>query len=348
MQQRTAATIAFSRLLCHLVTDYQERTILEMFDLDNYIETQRFSMLHQIVLGLRKTPLMPELERSTAELNVRATDGQTPLWWAASRGDTEKVKMLLKYGADPNISDRRKCTPLMQAAQCGCWESCERLLQGGADIASRDSLGRTALHYTFNDPQAPSSSSLVAMLLAQGADIEAVDQYGVTPIFCAMQAGRPSTTAELVRCGANLAHRNLDGETPLMLAIIENIQASVQLLLERGADYTLKDNNNWTILHLAAKFADVKTLRVLSNAKLGRLNVGDEDVSGWTPEDVFLDDHENDSDYSPLATAFQDLLESIDNAKACAEEPDDAPAAGKKELERVQYAMPGDWPEEND
>jgi len=46
------------------------------------------------------------------QVNAKDSSGQTPLWDAANRGSVRVVKVLLKYGADPELAaDGEQGTP---------------------------------------------------------------------------------------------------------------------------------------------------------------------------------------------------------------------------------------------
>jgi cytohesin len=70
---------------------------------------------------------------------------QTDLHKAAYEGDAERVKELLKKGANPNTKDKKGRTPLHEAAQWGRLDVVELLLVRGADPTVKDKDGRTPL-----------------------------------------------------------------------------------------------------------------------------------------------------------------------------------------------------------
>lgn len=84
------------------------------------------------------------------------------------------------------------------------------------DIASRDSDGQTALHkYTVYDW---GSLDDVKILVSRGADVNAVNNDGYTPLHLAAMSGYPDKARFLLEHGAKLQALTKSGATPLHLA----------------------------------------------------------------------------------------------------------------------------------
>jgi ankyrin repeat protein len=66
----------------------------------------------------------------------------------------------------------------------------------------------------------------VVLLLAGGADVNAVDQYGDTPLHVAAWNLDPEGCLQLLEAGADTTVRGFHGRTPLDVAIRGNIQSS--------------------------------------------------------------------------------------------------------------------------
>ena len=64
---------------------------------------------------------------------------------AASGGETEKVKALLKAGADVDAKDNDGWTPLMLAASRGHTDTVQALLDAGADVNAKGDSSLTTL-----------------------------------------------------------------------------------------------------------------------------------------------------------------------------------------------------------
>jgi hypothetical protein len=84
-----------------------------------------------------------------------------------------------------------------RAAETGAVPQLQTLL-GQVDIDARDESGRTALMLATLSGQARA----VDMLLAHGADPNAADAQGVTPLQAAIAGDRPAIAAALRRAGA--------------------------------------------------------------------------------------------------------------------------------------------------
>jgi ankyrin repeat protein len=115
--------------------------------------------------------------------------GQTPFLRAALSGDTSSMRLLLEYGADPNIATLAGTTPLMAAAGVN-WvvaqtytESMEQSLAAvalcldlGNDINATNSMGLSALLGAVNR----GANDIVRFLAEHGADLDVVDVQGRT------------------------------------------------------------------------------------------------------------------------------------------------------------------------
>ena len=74
------------------------------------------------------------LHRAGADVNIRDSDGNTPLMMAARQGCGDEVKYLHQAGADLNIRNIYGNTAVMYAAQYRHGDIVRYLHQAGADI----------------------------------------------------------------------------------------------------------------------------------------------------------------------------------------------------------------------
>ena len=158
-----------------------------------------------------------------SDLNKTNIDGQTPLHVAATQGSYIVVKLLVEKGADPDIVDREGLTPLGRAALNGRTQIIEYLIGHGAK----------------NDPD-----QLLELVVRSG-----VTDRDIIPM--------------LQRYGANLDHRNGNGQTPLSIAIANGDRVVVKHLIQNGADVNQADGEGKTPLELARNQGDEDIIRML-------------------------------------------------------------------------------------
>ncbi|WP_217505211.1 ankyrin repeat domain-containing protein [Streptomyces lunaelactis] len=98
----------------------------------------------------------------------------------------------------------------------------------------RDRMGRTAVHYAVADGDVAG----LRMLLAGGADPDAVDEAGWTPLHFAAQAQAPLAAEALLAAGASVDVADRHGNTALSKAVFNSRGegATIRVLLEAGAD----------------------------------------------------------------------------------------------------------------
>lgn len=213
------------------------RTMFDLWHDSEWVEEQQFPPLHKIILGLRCTNVMRDVESrlsvSTAEINSPDAKGRTALAWAAARGEDDIVQLLLHYGANPNLACVTGNTPLLRAARSGSPKCVCYLIEAGAIVDWQSVQGFTALHYATyytND------RGLVETLVLAGADIEVKDSYGWTPLACTAESDAVSCATVLLAHGANTESKDVQGWTPMKRAARRNSRQVRKLLLRCRAN----------------------------------------------------------------------------------------------------------------
>ena len=123
-------------------------------------------------------------DRTQAPIDLQDEQTSTMLHWACSRGHEEVVPLLLVRGANPNMTAWEDKTPLHSAmGHDGSTRILDLLVQYGADIEARDAYGRTPLHRAVEQAAVLASRSLpqVSHMINLGADLLAQDIRGNRP-----------------------------------------------------------------------------------------------------------------------------------------------------------------------
>ncbi|MEO1614388.1 MAG: ankyrin repeat domain-containing protein [Planctomycetota bacterium] len=140
----------------------------------------------------------------------------------------------------------------------------ERCLKSGMDVNEIGAEGFSALAMAAYGGH----NDIVKVLLRAGAKVDARDREKMTPLFHAASGPAPNVVATLLDAGAEInAVGGAENYTPLMMASAENQLEVVKLLLARGADQTMVDDDGENALDFARQKGNREVVAYLQSFK---------------------------------------------------------------------------------
>lgn len=144
-------------------------------------------------------------------------------FWAAK--DASTAELCIRHGTSPNMTNKRGSTALGLFASKGKKEIMELLLDHGAHV-----YGEVSTEADETDSRLSDAS------------------YDRPPILDAAEAGTTDVLELLIKRGANIAARNLQGTTALMAAAEAANGNALRVLLDHGAQMEARDVSGCTAL----------------------------------------------------------------------------------------------------
>ena len=150
-------------------------------------------------------------------------------------------------------------------------------------ITEEDQYGKSSLHIAAIEGDVDTAE----MLISAGARIDAQDRWGRTPLMVGIYveplAEHLPVVNLLVSKGANLNLSDQDGLTALHVASLGEAEI-VQLLLSHNADVNAVDHNGMTPLHNAVLHPEIDVVKALLQAE--GIDVSIRNNEGMTPLDI--------------------------------------------------------------
>ena len=263
IQSKTGATALLYAVyrgdyrIVQLLLEHNADLVLKC-DIDNV------SVLHTVCL-LGNAKILKLLLQQNPDLNVRRSDGATPLFVSCIRFHVSLVQLLLKAQANPDIPDNNGTTPLSFAARAEYLSIVQCLLQANANLNLQDKFGATALFFAVRN----NNFKMFQCLMDANADpcIETV--IGFSAFHWACRSGLVKMVKQILK------HKSpnislINGMTPLYIACEAEQIAVVKLLIKAGANLnTLLQTDNGTITPLskACTNGNLKMIDLLLKAK---------------------------------------------------------------------------------
>jgi uncharacterized protein len=165
---------------------------------------------------------------------------------AAKFDDVSEVKSLLKKGVNPNILDANGSPMLVLAIREKSPKVINVLLgDKNIDVDLSDKNGETPLMMASIDGNLLLVKTLVTDHKAQ------LDHIGWTPLHYACAKGQLEVAQFLIANGAIVDSMSLGNTTPLMMAVQSGNEQVVKLLLDKGADLQLRNDQGLTAIDIA-------------------------------------------------------------------------------------------------
>ncbi len=211
--------------------------------------------------------IIPDLLKNGANVSAITDAGCQPLHLATS--NSAIVRSLLEHGAEVNalnpISGR---TPLHYSIKVWLTDGLLTLGEYGADCNAQDQNGDTPLHLSL---QGDLSKTVVEALLNNGADPNIRNRNGKTPLHCMTDTQDLDEVLPLLtEAGANLEAKTPGGNTVLMTLLpkCDTIYFSITLttFLKAGARLDNRDDSGRTILHQLCECSPSEVISTLVEA----------------------------------------------------------------------------------
>ncbi len=182
---------------------------------------------------------------------------------------------------------------LFQAVKNGDLDKIKRLLSEGANVNAKDYYGKTPLHYAVDKGYL----NIAKYLISKGANVNAKDDYGWTPLYYAFFDANLDMVKYLISKGANVNAKDDYGKTPLHYSDCRYLDV-IKYLIKKGADVNARDKYGHTPLnYVRGKYNDIR-YEIDKNRDLEK------------SLDLTYENEDNDLDYLYCLSKVMEILSS--------------------------------------
>lgn len=255
----------------------------------NYLDKSKSSPLHLAVRGGNIEAIRLCLATG-AKVDQQQNDKSTPLHLACTQGATEVVKLMLSSFDQVedviNLSDGACQTPLHRATIFDHTELAEYLISLGADLNAIDCKGNTPLLLASSC----GAWRTVTLLLSKGANVNVKDRCGCNFLHLAILQPKglknlPEEVLQNNSVKALLSCEDNEGCTPLHYACRLGIHDSVKNMLGLSGEVglTCKSKDKKSALHFAAQYGRINTCHRILETITDSRLLNEGDERGLTP-----------------------------------------------------------------
>ena len=173
--------------------NFSEKTALLYAMQDHLLEKKGCALLEWRI-NVQDEADLEIIIKATSSINVRKPPGWTLLLFATANGFLEGVRLLLKYGANTELSNVNGVTPVLYAVRYDNVECLKLLIEAGAKVCVEDNRGYTALMIAAEH----NCKSVVPALLKEGVNPKKRTCSGRTALDIAL-ASQAGDIADMLR-----------------------------------------------------------------------------------------------------------------------------------------------------
>jgi ankyrin repeat protein len=189
----------------------------------------------------------------------------TPAHLAAQHNRLQVLELLLEFHANFNPVSNSSVTPIQIAAVKKHFAVFEFLLKKGNCGNFRATDGRTIAHCIAQEVHHDTIDYLKS-LKKSNARLDIPDRIGHTPLLCAMMAKNHNAVEFLLQEKVSLMAQDIHGNTTLHFAAEKDFPKVIDILIARGCDLNFKNLDGHSPLHLALNHKNTLIAEKLINA----------------------------------------------------------------------------------
>ena len=226
-------------------------------------------LLQAIMMG--RLSFVEALISAGADIKAKNRRGMTPLDLAKRRSNTKIVEILTKASEEQTTVEKKPSTDespadskepkpagtLHEAARDGDIEQVKRLIAQGTNINVLDNRNCTPIYYAA----LRGHKDIVEIFLANGADVNERDRFGYTLLYPAVWSNDTDTMRFMIEKGIDVNLAAEEDYPPLYYAVMNNDLESVEVLLAKGARFDIKTFDGYTVFYHAALMGKGETVK---------------------------------------------------------------------------------------
>ncbi|XP_063408881.1 ankyrin-3-like [Mytilus trossulus] len=261
-----------------LSLDSENRSPLHYAAMNGHYEISSFFLRNGARIGQKDndafTPLLEScnngnlkvtevlLKQSNASVNICGNDGWYPLHMAASEGNSDLIKILVRHKGKVNKQMKNGMTPLYLACHCGHLLAVKLLLERKADAKKCENERWSPLNIACSN----GFMEIADVLIVHGADVNTDNNTGQTPLYNACRQNNTNLVKSLLHHQADANKCTHNGWSPLHKASSQGNAEIVNTLLIHGASVNQCNENGFNPLHVACADGNENTAEILIKA----------------------------------------------------------------------------------